>query len=84
MSKLVKNKSGEGELSESTLQEVFQNLAAQKTIDPWSSEGTVLEKWSVMKSALIEPATASWELKTRCHPDWFRESADPNKPAIQH
>ena len=59
MSKLVKDKSGEGELSEPTLPEVSQDLAAEKTTDAWPSRGTVLEKWLVINFANIESATYS-------------------------
>ena len=47
---------------------IFQELAAEKTINAWPSGGTVSEKWLVMKSALIELATASLRIEKQCHP----------------
>ena len=84
MSKLVKSKKEVGELSEPNQQEVFLELTAEKTINAWPSGGTVLEKWSVMKSALIETVIASLGIEKQRHSDWFRESTDAIKPRIQH
>ena len=61
----------------------FENEVCERIQKEWKSDGTVEEKWNVMKTALCE--TASSVLGTACkrQADWFRESDDDLRPLIE-
>ena len=74
---------GDEEQLEPTHRDVFQKQAVDRAATSWPSDGTAEEKWTVMRPALLESATALLATEKRHHPDWFRKSADELKPALQ-
>ena len=84
MSKLTRSNNGAKEQSGQTLGELFQDQAAERAAASWPSDGQAEEKWAALRSALLESATAILPTEERHHPDWFKESAEELRPAIQH
>ena len=83
VSKLARSSSGDEEQSGPTHWEVFQRQAVDRAVTSWPRDGSAEEKWAVMRSALVESATASLPTVERHHPDWFREYADDLKPVLE-
>ena len=80
MSKLLRSNDGEEEQLGPTHLEVFQEQAVDRAATSWTIDGTAEEKWTVMRSALVESAAASLPIKEQHHPDCFGESADVLMP----
>ena len=49
----------------------------------WLHDGSVEEKWSVVKSALTNTAESALGFEVRRQPDWFNESEAIIQPALQ-
>ena len=46
-------------------------------------EGSVEQKWTVVRNAMVESAVNSLQVEKRHHPDWFKENAQALKPVLQ-
>ena len=61
----------------------FIEQVLEKASEDWAVDGSVQEKWSVVRSALTETADDVLG-KVRCYqPDWFQESMEELKPLLQ-
>ena len=62
--------------------DAYREHVSSKAVEVWKDEGTVEEKWSAIRSALVE---AGKEVlgQERQHPDWFRESSEILEPLFQ-
>ena len=49
----------------------------------WREGGTVEEKWSALRSALVTAAESVLGTKRRSQIDWFREKAASLEPLLQ-
>ena len=83
VSVLARGSSGAEEQPGPAQREAFQEQAADRAATSWPYDGAAEEKWAIMRSALLESAAATLPTEERHHPDWFRESADDLKPALQ-
>ena len=79
----------EGKLRDRTSDEVrkrFQQELSHKVEESWPTDGdgTVEEKWSVLRDALKETAESILGYEGKKQPDWYSESADIIEPALKH
>ena len=54
---------------------MFSGTGRRSMASPGSSLGTVEDKWSAIRSALVESAEEGLGHEERYQPDWFQESA---------
>ena len=66
-----------------TRRHVYRERVGMKAAEAWDNEGTVEEKWSVVRSALVESGEEVLGHAKRQHPDWFRDSAEVLGPLFQ-
>ena len=71
------------ESGKSTPRGHFQELTSKFVSEQWKANGTISEKWAVIRSALTEAANTALGVEKRRHPDWFRESIDSLEPILQ-
>ena len=55
----------------------------KRVSESWMEEGSVSEKWEVLKSAICDEAQKVLGYEDRRQPDWFRESEIALKPLLQ-
>ena len=63
--------------------DAYRECASTKAAEVWEDEGAVEEKWSAIRSALVEAAEEVLGHEERQHPDWFRESSETLEPLFQ-
>ena len=80
--KLTNNKDKNDEHEQSKKEE-FQEKVLDDVKSAWPEEGTINEKWTTVRSALVKTAENLLGLAGRRQPDWFQESIDVLKPYIQ-
>ena len=66
-----------------TIRGKFENEVCERIQKKWKSDGTVEEKWNVMKTALCETASSVLGTARKRQADWFRESNDRLRPLIE-
>ena len=55
----------------------------ERAREGWPEDDTVVEKWKVMRAALVDTALETLGRVRRSQPDWFRESEDIIRPYLQ-
>ena len=55
----------------------------ERAREGWPEDETVMEKWEVMRAALIDTALKTLGRVRSSQPDWFRESEDIIRPYLQ-
>ena len=51
--------------------DAYRECVGTKAAQVWEDEGTVEEKWSAIRSALVEAGKEVVGQEGRQHPDWF-------------
>ena len=64
------------------LQQEYILEVLERVTSAWPEEGTVEERWEVMRSALLESADELLGCEKSRQPDWFQESADELRPQL--
>ena len=62
------------------LQQDYIEEVLERATSAWPEEGTVEERWEVLRSAMLESADELLGYETSRQPDWFQESADQLRP----
>ena len=65
------------------LQQEYIEEVLERATSAWPEEGTVEERWEVMRSSLLESADELLGYEKSRLPDWFLESADGLRPQLQ-
>ena len=63
--------------------DAYRECVGTKAVEVWEDEGTVEEKWSAIRSALVEAGKEVLGQEGQQHPDWFRESSEILEPLFQ-
>ena len=71
------------EEGEMTIRGKYQQRVGEGVNRAWDGEGSVEEKWEVMKAALCESAQLLLGRTKRRDPDWFQESIQILKPFLE-
>lgn len=66
--------------SNSAYREAYSENVSMRVEENWGGNGTVEEKWSVIRSALVEAATEVLGHGKKRQPDWFQENEDSLEP----
>ena len=72
-----------GRAEDNEKKKVFVEQVLEKASEVWPVEGSVQEKWSVIRSALKEVADDVLGRVRNFQPDRFRESIEELKPLLQ-
>ena len=60
--------------------DTYSECVSTRVEENWSEDGTIEEKWSVIRSAMVEAATEVLGHEKKHQPDWFRENEDSIEP----
>lgn len=71
------------ENGEITTRGKYQQSVGERVKEAWDTEGSVEEKWEVMKAALCESAQLLLGKTKRKDPDWFQENLQVLKPFLK-
>ena len=72
-----------GRTEDNEVKTAFIEQVLEKARKDWPIDGSVQDKWSVVRSALTETADDVLGRVRRYQPDWFQESMEELKPLLQ-
>ena len=73
----------EGEGALVSQKDEYVEAVLERAGGEWPDEGTVEEKWKVLRGALVDVATETLGKARRRQPDWFKEAEDDITPHLQ-
>ena len=74
---------GEGGDAVSSLRQEYVQAVLERADRQWPEDGTAEDKWSVVRSALVDSAEETLGRARRRQPDWFVKSEDTIRPYLQ-
>ena len=83
MSGLTRVGDGEGGDAVSSLRQEYVQAVLERADRQWPEDGTAEDKWSVVRSALVDSAEETLGRARRRQPDWFVKSEDTIRPYLQ-
>ena len=83
MSGLVSCKDNDSMSTGRPLQQQYIEKVLERATSAWPEEGTVEERWEVVRSALLESADELLGYEKSRQPDWFQESVNELGPQAQ-